>query len=174
MENNSITALSKLNLLSPETTVFSPSDGGYLNMVAEGVEYGKIKLCRALPHKRPDEYISVSDREKGEIGIIRRVSEFPIEQQALIREELDKLYYRPVIKKILSAKDKMGFIYMEVETTSGLKEFALRDPTRNIRYLDPSQSAAVQITDVDGNRYLIEDFNLIDSKSARKIDAYLV
>ena len=174
MEQNSIVNLSQINILPPETTEFSPSDGGYLNMVANGKEYKKVKLCRALPHKNPDEYISVSDRETGEIGMIRRVSEFPEEQRNLINTELDKLYYRPSVSRILSSRDKMGFLYMEVETTSGIKEFALRDPTRNIRYVDPAQSTAVQITDVDGNRYLIEDFNRLDPKSAKKIEAYLV
>jgi len=174
MEKANLINLAQLNILDPETTVFSPSDGGYLNVTVNGAEYKKIKLSRALPHKRPNEYISVIDRDKGEIGIVLNIADFPEKQRELVISELAKLYYRPRIVKILSKKDKMGFIYMEVETTSGLKEFALRDPTRNIRYMDAASSAAVQITDVDGNRYLIEDFTALDAKSAKKIEAYLV
>lgn len=174
MKQNNIENLSQINVLSPETTVFSPSDGGYLNVTVNGTEYKKITLCRALPHRAPDEYVSVADREKGEIGIIRRVSDFPEEQRELICSELSKLYYRPEIKKILSAKNKMGFLYMTVETSAGTKEFALRDPSRNIRYIDASHNSSVQITDVDGNRYLVEAFEKLDPKSAKKIEVYLV
>ena len=174
MEKAKFISLAQLNILDPKTTVFSPSDGGYLNMTADGTEYKKIKLSRALPHKRPNEYISVIDRDKGELGIILNIEDFSEEQRALINGELAKLYYSPRIVRIISKKDKMGFVYMEVETTSGLKEFALRDPARNIRYMDPSSGKAVQITDVDGNRYLIEDFAALDAKSAKKIEAYLV
>ena len=94
--------------------------------------------------------------------------------EANIRAELTKLYYCPSITKILSVKDRMGYQYYEVITNAGKREFALRDASRNIRYVNPEKRGAVQIRDIDGNRYLIDDFDSFDIQSRKKIEAFLV
>jgi hypothetical protein len=74
----------------------------------------------------------------------------------------------------MSAKDRMGYMYFEVETTVGKRDFAVRDASRNIKFIDPDRKTSVQIRDVDGNRYIVEDFMALDASSAKKIEAFLI
>lgn len=170
----SITEYAGLVILDPKASVFSPAEGGYLDLKIGDKTYTKVRLARALPYQLPEEYISVTDRDGSEIGLIRKVADFPEDQKALILSELARFYYSPKLLKILSSKDKMGYLTMETETNCGKKEITVRDPSHNIRFLDQSHSNAVQVTDVDGNRYLIDDFAAFDYKSAKKIEAFLV
>ena len=64
----------------------------------------------------------------------------------------------------MTVKDRMGYQYFEVQTNAGKREFALRDASRNIRYINPEKRGAVQIRDIDGNRYLIDDFDDFDDE----------
>lgn len=174
MAENHIVELAGLVMLDVSEAVFAPEKGGYLSLTYKGTEYKKIKLNRALPYRSPNEYICVSDKEDKEIGIIRNLDDFSEEQKKIIMDELDKLYYSPTVTRIVSAKDRMGYMYFEVETTAGKREFAVRDASRNIKFIDPDTRTAVQIRDVDGNRYIIDDFMKLDASSSKKIEAFLI
>ena len=174
MAENNITALAEIVMIDPSKAVFAPEKGGYLSLTYDGTEYKKIKLNRALPYRTPNEYICVSDKDGKEIGIIRNIDALSEEQKKIVINELDKLYYSPTITRIMSAKDRMGYMYFEVETAAGKRDFAVRDASRNIKFIDPDSKTAVQIRDVDGNRYLIEDFMALDAASAKKIEAFLI
>ncbi len=174
MAENHIVELASLVMLDVSEAVFAPEKGGYLSMTYKGTEYRKIKLNRALPYRSPDEFICVSDKEGKEIGIIRSLDELVGEQKKILTDELDKLYYSPTITRIVSAKDRMGYMYFEVETSAGKRDFAVRDASRNIKFIDPDSRTAVQIRDVDGNRYIIDDFMKLDASSSKKIEAFLI
>ena len=174
IETTDLQILSNINIIDPAKAVFTKVTGGYLTFNYNEVEYKKVKLSRALPYKAPDKYICITDKEGKEIGIIKNITDFDNEQIELINSELGRLYYSPIISRIVSAKDRMGYMYFDVLTNAGKREFALRDASRNIKYVDPEEKTAVQILDVDGNRYLIENFNLLDQASCKKIEAFLV
>ena len=174
MSENKIVELAGIEMINVKEAKFAPEKGGYLSLTYKGEEYGKVKLNRALPYRSPNEYICVSDKEGKEIGIIRDIAELSEEQRKTVCDELDKLYYSPTVTRILSAKDRMGFMYFEVETVAGKREFAVRDASRNIKFIDPDSKTSVQIRDVDGNRYIIDDFMKLDSASAKKIEAFLI
>ena len=174
MEENKIVELAAIEMIDVNEAEFSPQQGGYLSLKYKGNEYGKIKLNRALPYRAPDKYICVSDKDGKEIGIIKDIAELSEAQKEIVSAELDKLYYSPSVTRILSAKDRMGFMYFEVETSAGKRDFAVRDASRNIKFIDPDTRTSVQIRDVDGNRYIIDDFMKLDSSSAKKIEAFLI
>lgn len=172
--DNELLTLADLKMLDPEKTVFTKENGGYVSVKTENGDFSKIKMNRALPFRMPDEYICITDRDNKEIGIIRDLNAFSGEQQQIIRDELSRLYYSPEIIRIVSAKDRMGFMYFEAVTNAGKREFAVRDVSKNIRFIDPDMRTAVQIRDVDGNRYIIPDFMKFDTSSSKKIEAFLV
>ena len=62
------------------------------------------------------------------------------------------------------------FSYWEVESDRGPLSFAMHDTFRNIAKITESR---VVLTDVDGNRYEIDDVLALDGKSYRKIELYL-
>lgn len=159
----------KTECVSPENCVFSVGKNGFLSAVINGVEYGRVILARSLPLNFPNDYICISDTEKKEIGIIEHISDFPEEQAELINAELAQRYFCPVITSIESIKDKMGHFYFDVKIGDFKKTFTVRDISKSIR----QHGKSVDLTDVDGNRYTIEDFAAIPAKSRRKLEPYL-
>ena len=133
-------------------------------------EYNRVFLHRAFPFENPDEYISIVDKNAAEIAIIRDITDVGESEREYIRSELDRKYYTPKIKKILSMKERFGFSYWKVETDSGEKNFTMQDTYRGIIKLDMGR---VFLTDVDGNRYDIPDVEALDRLSYKKIELYL-
>ena len=172
-QNNEMNIISPETLrteyVTPENCRFSRSENGFLSAVVKGTEHKRVTLTRALPLSMPDCYISISDVEKKEIGIIEKVSEFSEEQQALISEELERNYYCPVVTEVKSIKEKFGNFYFDVLIGEYKKSFTVKDLTKNVRY----HGKGFDIIDVDGNRYCIEDFYGITSKSRKKLEPYL-
>ncbi len=178
--------LANVVYLKPENAVFTRTKNGFPAMRAflppvtddlteeqrppEWQDFGRVQFHRAFPFDAPDEYISVLDMDGKEYGIIRALSDFEGEARALIEAELERKYLAPVITKILSLKDKMGFSYWDAETDCGKRSFTMRDTYRNLFH---NSENGVVLTDVDGNRYLIPDVLKLDPKSYRKIELYL-
>jgi len=134
----------------------------------------RIFLSRAFPFDMPYEYISVLDKDKKEIGFIRSVTDFDEAEQKLLRDELDTKYYTPVIKKILSVKERYGFSFWKTECEFGEKAFTLQDTFRSIIKASTADGKErIFIVDVDGNRYEIPDVEALDRQSYKKIELYL-
>lgn len=170
MSNNTISPETlRAEYVSPEKCVFSLNPNGFLAAEIDGKEFKRVILTRTLPLSLPDEYICISDIEKNEVGIIEKIADFSPEQQKLINSELSQRYYCPVIDKIEAIKEKMGNFYFDVIIGGVKKSFAVKDITKSIR----QHGNAIDVTDIDGNRYRIADFNSIEAKSRRKLEPYL-
>ena len=176
---NNMSGEIKSQTISPETLAaeyvhpancsFRTAENGFLSAVINGKEYKRVILTRALPLNFPDDYICVTDAEKNELGIIEHISEFPEEQRKAVNSELSQRYYCPVVDEIISVKDKMGNFYFDVKIGDFKKSFTVKDVSRSIRQVGNS----VYLTDIDGNRFKIEDYEKIPPKSRRKIEPYL-
>lgn len=153
----------------PENCVFSKNENGFLAAKINGKEHKRVILTRSLPLNFPNDYICISDIEKNEVGIVEHMSAFSAEQQALMNDELDQRYYCPVITRIDSIKEKMGHFYFDVMIGDFKKTFTVRDISKSIR----QHGDAIDLVDIDGNRFRIVDFEKIPSKSRRKLEPYL-
>ncbi len=167
--------------LTPENAWFSKSVGGLISLKiinAEGVEeeFERIVLRRSFPISSPDEFLSVREpdsRIKGrgsEIGMIRNIHIFDKETVALLNAELDLRYFTPTITKIVSAKEKFGYNYWDVETTAGTVSMVLNNPFNNIRSLEDGR---IFIADMDGNCFIIPDPKKLDRQSYKYIEIYI-
>ena len=168
MENTIIEA-AKINKITPGTAVFG-SKNGFLTLTHNDKVYDRVFLHRAFPFDKLWEYISVLDIDSNEIGLIVSVSDFSEEQQELLTSELKRKYYSPIIRKILSVKDQFGFSYWKVITDDGEIAFTMQDTFRNIIHVSDTK---IILSDVDGNRFVIEDTTALDRKSYRKIELYM-
>lgn len=140
------------------------------NGAQETQEYSRIFLHRAFPFDHPYAYISVLDKEQKEIGMISDIEAFDPDTTAMLRAELERKYYTPVIRKILSLKDKFGYSYWKVETDEGELSFTLRDTFHSLLKV---QGTRIFVNDIDGNRYEIPDVEKLDRKSYKKIELFL-
>lgn len=178
--------LADITYLTPENAVFFRTKNGFPAMRAflppvtddlteeklppEWQEFGRVQFHRAFPFDAPNEYISVQDMDGKEYGIIRSLSDFKENARELIAKELERKYLAPVIIRINSLKDKLGFSYWEVDTNCGKRSFTMQDPYRN---MFRNTENGIILTDVDGNRYIIKNVLDLEPKSYRKIELYL-
>ena len=133
--------------------------------------YDRVFLHRAFPHELLWEYISVTDEESMEIGIIYNVEDFEGENKSLIVREIERKYYSPVIKTIDSLKERYGFSYWKVTGEDGREfSFTMKDTFKNIIHTGED---SIILVDVDGNRYSIMSVSGLNRKSYRKIELYL-
>ncbi len=140
------------------------------NGEAEEKEWQRIHLHRAFPFDMPENYISVLDKDKKEIGLIKNIDDFDSDTTKLLKDELERKYYSPVILKIHSIKERYGYSYWVVDTDAGKMNYTLQDTFRSILH---AGSDRVFIIDMDGNRYEIPDLSKLDFKSYKKIELYL-
>lgn len=133
-------------------------------------DLGRVFFHRCFPFETPDEYISVLNKDGREYAMIRSLSDLDPESCEIIRAELDRKYLCPAISKIKSLKEKLDYSFWEVETDRGDASFSMHDTYRNIARVG---NGMLIITDVDGNRYRINDVALLDRKSYKRIELYL-
>ena len=167
--------------MTKENSWFSASPGGLISLKiinAEGEEefFERVVLRRSFPVTAPDEFISVREpdtRQKGrgaEIGMIRNIHIFDKDTVALLNAELDLRYFTPTITRIISAKEKFGYNYWDVETTAGTVSMVLNNPFSNIRSLEDGR---IFIADMDGNCFIIPDPKKLDRQSYKYIEIYI-
>ncbi len=147
-------------------TLTAPNDEGNV----ETKTYDRIFLHRAFPFDYPYAYISVLDADSKELGLIANVDDLAKDAAEMLRAELDRKYYTPVIKQILSLKDKFGFSYWKVMTDEGELSFTLRDTFQSLMKVGGTR---IFVNDIDGNRYEIPNIEELDRKSFRKIELFL-
>ena len=167
--------------MTAENAIFRRSEGNLISLTLtqpDGTveEFERVVPVRAFPITDPDEFISIKEpdsREKGkgaELGLIRRMSDFDADTQALLREELDRRYFTPVITRLTGVKEKFGYFYWDAETTAGKISFVMTNVSSNIRTLEDGR---VFIHDIDGNCFEIPDPAKLDKASLKKIEIYL-
>ena len=77
-----------------------------LTLTENGEEkhYDRVFLHRAFPHELLWEYISVTGEENREIGLIYNLEDFDEDGKMILRTEIERKYYSPVISEINSVK----------------------------------------------------------------------
>ena len=138
--------------------------------ILEEVCYTRVAVRRILPLSDPDRYISLGIGEEVEIGIIEDPSQLDSESREILREELDKRYFTPIIQKVYRVKERFGIHDWEVGTSRGRITFSVQGLHQNVRHFPP---ARLLVTDVRGNRYDIPDYHRLDSNSFNQIQRHL-
>lgn len=167
--------IDKLNMLEAQELQFTKEKSGYMTLVYKGNTYPMVKLTRLIPFITKDEYISVSyeteEMEFREIGVIKDLKVLERSQSNLINEYLEFKYYMPEITKIHSIKDnRRGYIFVDVETTSGRKTLCIGDWYSNFKMLSKEK---LYVVDVDGNKYFAPNIYNLDKKSLAQIELFI-
>ena len=126
---------------------------GFLSMTkkeenGEEKVYDRVFLHRAFPFELLWEYISVLDIDQIEAGIIFNLDSFDEETKTLLVNELERKYFEPRIKTIVSLKERYGFSYWDVVCTDGRNvKFTMQDTFRNI--IRVGEEKAILLDDID-------------------------
>ena len=171
MENNFINQNSELIYLTPENTQFEITPNGFITAKIHNADaFERVHLSRVFPHHLTEEYISVSDEEGNEYGIIKALTDFDPDTAEKLRHELERRYFSAKIKKILSIEERFGNSDWCIETSHGMRVISLKDTFKSIVRIGEDRAIVV---DDDANRYEIESLSSLDKNSFRKIELYL-
>jgi hypothetical protein len=135
----------------------------------DGSVHAPVEPVRTFPLTQPDQYISLLDAHKNELGLIEDINQLQKADQTLLTEELQKCYFMPRITKIHSLEGQFGVTQWEAETDSGSVFFDLRS-RNDITSLDGGR---VLIRDIDGNRYEIANYHQLDPKSIALLETQI-
>ena len=167
--------IDRLEILDCSKLHFYKDEGNFISLTYEGEEYFNVRLTRLTPFYSKTTYISVAydnkDNEFREIGVIKDLAELPEDQCRMLEEYLEYKYYMPEITKVYSIKDNSrGFIFVDIQTTSGRKTICIRDWYSNFRMLNEKFLYAM---DVDGNKYCCTDIDTLDKKSLATLEIFV-
>ena len=164
--------LLELKFLTNENAKFSRTDGGFVALNFDGKDYKRIGVYLTFPLSDPERYISIreADEKAKEIGVIADLSKMEKEQAEMIREQIKLRYFTPTITKILDIKDEYGHAYWNVMTTFGACRFTTGMSGDTVVALSDSK---LLVTDIDGNRYEIQDFYALSPIEKKKMDIFI-
>ena len=159
---------SKVNYLQPQKLKVWLGTAGELCVSPDGEKtYQHVKIFRTRPISAPNKYLSFrvghTQTEQEELGVLIDLKPLPAVTQALIENELDKRYFIHQILSIQSIKEEWGVLSWKVNTDKGYKKFSLSN--RDQPQIIPIKERGRLITDANGNRYVIPDLKLLDSRS---------
>jgi hypothetical protein len=167
MENSDLSQAANIRFLTPKNSVFTRTPGQLLSVKIGDEAYPVVYLHCSFPHTNNRIYVSVRTIDNKEIGIIASIDEFPKETIRLMEEQIQLRYYAPSITKVARIKEEFGYSYWETETTAGACRFTVRSGGGNVKLVTDTR---LLITDVDGNRFIIENLNAISQKEYRMIE----
>lgn len=136
----------------------------------EGKTHDSLFLHCSFPHTDKRIYISVRTADHKETGIIRSLDDFSEETAALLESFIQLRYFAPKIHKVLKITEEFGYSYWETETDAGHYRFTVRSGGGNVKLVTENK---VMITDVDGNRFMIEDIEQLSEKEYRMIEMFI-
>ena len=158
----------ELTILDPKKATFWVDEFEDLRIKLEdGTEYAKVRAMRAFPLSAQDRYIVLRDEEGKEIAMIKDPGELDAKSRHALEVELGKSYFVPQITSINKIDEDFGVPKWDVETDRGHRRFELR----NRNDAKTVGRGRVLIKDIDGNRYEINNFHLMDAKSISYLES---
>ena len=161
-------------MLDPRALRFAATEGGFLALTVTGAErnehYARINAYRTFPLSAADRYLSLRDAGGKEIGLLGSLADLRPDQAALLREELERRYFTPVIQQVRSLKEEFGYSYWLVDTDAGARRFTVQSGKNNVTVVGDSR---LLIVDVDGNRFFVDDYRRLDRGVLRILETLL-
>ena len=163
-----------IDFLDTQSIAIEESQLSGLDIAVGEQRYQGVRASLAQPITDPEHNVSLrvgaTKGEETEIGMIRDLGELSGEQRQLVERELSKRYFLHVVHKIVSVKEKYGFLYFEAETSKGYRKFAVRYEYNRVQ--EYSEHGRV-VLDTDDNRYIIPDLRLLRSEERKAFTRYI-
>lgn len=159
--------------LTKSNCTFIETAGGFINLTYNNTTYENVTIIRTFPFTAPEQLLSVreTDGKQKELGIIENlITDFDKDTVQIITKYLNLRYYMPVIEKILSIKETMGYVHFKVSTNHGELQFSLQSNGSHFSYLSDTR---ILITDLEGNRYEIPNTKNLTARELKKLDLYM-
>lgn len=123
--------------------------------------FAGVRVRLAFPLSDRAHLIAFCDKDGDEIGLLKEDERLDPQSREVLKKELGLVYFVPRVTKIHAIKDELGFTSWDVETDRGRRQFQVLS-RYDIRILDGRR---LVIRDMDGNRYEIPDYGMLDRAS---------
>jgi energy-coupling factor transporter ATP-binding protein EcfA2 len=148
-----------------DTTITPPPARPRQEEVGREVVYRGVFAVNLFPATNPNDFISLRvwtrDGEQQEIGILRRLEDWPIESQMLVRHALDRRYFLQTIDGVESITLELGHLHCDVRTPHGPKRFTMRWSQSQVQDFG---DRGKMLLDLDDNRFLVPDVDALPAK----------
>lgn len=128
------------------------------SLVVEGRIHRGVFAVNLFPATNPDDYISLRiwsrDGREEEIGILRKLDEWPADAQSLVRAALARRYYLQTIIGVDEIRLELGHLHLTVRTPHGERKFTMRWSQSQVQDFGDRGKILV---DLDDNRFLVPD-----------------
>jgi len=151
-----------VNILDPGKIRICRDESGRLKLIFEDGEKVTIKrVVRTFPLTMPWRYIIMIDENDREIGLLKSIKGLDESSMKVLKDELERVYFIPKIKRIRQIKEEFGVLIWDTETDKGPRRFEVTS-RRNVKKIGKRR---IIIRDADGNLYDIPDYAKLDQKS---------
>jgi ATP-binding cassette subfamily B protein len=127
--------------------------------------YRGVFAVNLFPATNPHDYISLRiwDREghEQEIGILRRLNDWSMEAQIMVRAALERRYWLQTVTGVDAIKIELGHLTLNVRTLHGPRQFTMRWSQAQVQ--DFGETGKV-LLDLDDNRFLVPDVEALPPK----------
>jgi|SoiMethySBSTD1v2_1073268.scaffolds.fasta_scaffold439073_2 hypothetical protein len=155
---------------SPVRFTLKRDQWGQLEFIAhDGTRHAPIVAVPLFPISVPDSWISIRSASGDELACIEDPKSLEPDVWQLLREELARREFVPVIKRIVRVSGNSEPCEWQVETDRGPTRFVLKSED-DVRRISEIQ---IVIVDAHGTRYQIPDINAVDAKSRRIVEWYV-
>jgi len=131
---------------------------------------GPLTVQRGFPLSKADEFLSLKDKEGGEVAVIRRLQELDADSRAAVHKQLQWSYFASTITTVHAIDVRFHVPHWDVETDRGRRVFELHNSRRDIRVLPGGRT---MVRDADGNVYEIPDVSRLDAASRAIVEDYI-
>lgn len=155
-----------VRLLHPQEVQFYRSVNSVLQGIIGKKTYNELIVYQTFPFRYPGKYISIRNVNGGEIGIVRDIRELDDRSKSELELELRLKYFLPLVKKIISIKQKVDLWIWHVDTHIGPMRMVMRNLHEHLLY--PGDGRIV-LVDMTGRRCEISDWRLLDTHSRKQL-----
>ena len=136
---------------------------------ADGVRHANVAPIALFPISESESWISIRSADGTELACVEDPRTLPAEVWKLLREELSRREFVPIIERIVRVSGNSEPCEWQVETDRGPTRFVLKSED-DVRRIGEQQ---ILILDAHGTRYHIPDLSAVDVKSRRIVEWYV-
>lgn len=159
--------LSKLNILDPRRVKVLSAHLDTIDLEINRKIYTNVIPKKPFPFSRPFMVIFYTSDEV-EIGILKDYRKMDNRSRELLEKVLNRIYFMPIITKILKIDFSGGKYRWIVKTDKGKVEFETKGSC--VRVLN---NGVIIIKDIHGNVYKVENPFKLDAKSLSLLSAFI-
>lgn len=158
-------------MLDPKVVRLWLGPGGEFRCELKGDRcYLNCRASRCFPFSNRRHYVALFDGLTGEIGVIYDPHDLDAESRGVLERILERRYFIPIIERVKWLKEEYSVVYWSVETNMGPRDFVCRGLRDAVTELEEGR---LIITDVDGNRFEIPDYNKLNRATQALLDRVL-